>query len=136
MTSDEYDALLFYRRPALKVLACYDLGNDTPRTLLLGYTTERRTWHVYLDDKSLINVLVYAGDGKNFEVVSHTWGLDGGVLANERFVPNKRLYPESCDEEFCRLLLQANVQLPFTTFTADSHARRLALHAPYAGMVV
>jgi hypothetical protein len=45
------------------------------------------------------------------------------LLKNE-IVPNKRLYPETCDYEFCRLLVQRNQALPFTTYNETRSQER------------
>lgn len=105
-----------------------DLDDKTPRTLLFGYDVTRATFHVYIDPSDgLIHVLKYTSTGtgaeQKFLVISHTSGQSGGVARNEQFVPDKRLYPESCDLEFCRLLRRYGVSLPFTTFDAAGLAR-------------
>lgn len=105
-----------------------DLADKSPRTLLFGYDTSRATCHVYLDPTDgLIHVLTYTSTGpvsaEKVLVLSHTSGLAGGVARNEQFVPDKRLYPESCDLEFCRVLRRYDVSLPFTTFDAAGLAR-------------
>ena len=38
------------------------------------------------------------------------------VSSNYDFVPDKRLYPERCDYNFCRLLKEKGIHLPFTTW--------------------
>jgi hypothetical protein len=105
-----------------------DLADKTPRTLLFGYDVTRATFHVYIDPADgLIHVLKYTSTGpanaQKFLVISHTSGQSGGVARNEQFVPDKRLYPESCDLEFSRLLRRYGVSLPFTTFDAAGLAR-------------
>lgn len=39
------------------------------------------------------------------------------VTSNHDYVPDKRLYPERCDYNFCLLLKERGVHLPFTTWT-------------------
>lgn len=34
----------------------------------------------------------------------------------EQLIPDKRLYPDACDAEFCGLLMRKGALLPFTTF--------------------
>lgn len=41
------------------------------------------------------------------------------VKDNFGYVPDKRLYPETCDYEFCKLLKEAGVHLPFTSFNSN-----------------
>lgn len=105
-----------------------DLDDRTPRTLLFGYDISRATHHAYIDPVDLqIHVLKYVTTGpvgsETVLVLSHTHGLSGGVSRNDQFVPDKRLYPESCDLDFCRLLRKHDVSLPFTTFNAAGLAR-------------
>lgn len=83
-----------------------DLENQENRTLLYGYDCERDTWHTYLKDGEIITVIYpHKSNVRRFD-----------VQENEHFVPNKRLYPESCDYEFCKLLKESGVYLPFTTY--------------------
>ncbi|WP_010499997.1 hypothetical protein [Paenibacillus elgii] len=90
-----------------KVIAVDDLTNKTGRTLLYGYTCERETWHVYLKYGEIVKVIYgYDKEPKKFEVTD-----------NRDFVPDKRLYPERCDYEFCKLLIEKGIGLPFTAWT-------------------
>ena len=120
MTETEYQALC--RKPERAVLSATDLQDKTPRTLLYGYTTARDTFHVYLDPLGCIHVLVYCDITRL--PLTHTAGPAGGVSRNEDYVPDKRLYPERCDAEFCRLLTRVGVTLPFTTFDATRQGGR------------
>ena len=38
------------------------------------------------------------------------------IKSNEDYIPDKRLYPETCDFMFCALLKSAGIYLPFTAF--------------------
>lgn len=106
MTNEEYQELRDL--PAAWVKGSL-LTNQRDRTLLYGYTLERHTHHVYLW-KGSICLFVY-------------------TLSNERIrfrcsdsyrpaelIPSKRLYPERCDYEFCKLLQHRGVFLPYTSF--------------------
>ena len=123
----------------LSAVGLEHLANKAPRTLLYGYNTDRSTFHVYIDPTDgLIHVLTYVsagriGDERHF-VLRHTKGTTGGVSRSEDYVPNKRLYPESCDLEFCRLLRDADVSLPFTTFDANG-LTRVERHNGFAGHI-
>ncbi|QSF43401.1 hypothetical protein [Paenibacillus tianjinensis] len=92
-----------------KIISIEDLKDDSDRTLLYGYTCSRNTWHVYIENKR-IYVVVYGFDG------DPKWL---NVDNNYEFVPDKRLYPERCDYDFCRLLKDSGVELPFTVWTED-----------------
>jgi hypothetical protein len=96
------------------------VADDIPgpeRTVLLGYTCDRQTWHVYLHG-AYVHLLVYgARGGAVFRYEKrYRW------LAAE-LVPDKRVYPESTDLDFSRLLISRGVELPFTNFNEDRHAR-------------
>lgn len=86
------------------------LTDSTARTLLYGYTCERATWHVYLDAQGVLHKVVYVG---NKLLLTHA----SGIIPDLGLIPDKRLYPEDCDEEACALLIKAGCNLPFTTFT-------------------
>lgn len=85
------------------------LVNKTPGTLMYGYTCNRDTFHLYLDDAEVIQCVTYSGDGL---LLSHAFG----ELEARKCVPDKRLCPERCDYEFCALLLSLQVSLPFTIY--------------------
>jgi len=103
MTLDEYGKLLF--KP--EVIQTRDLHNQVDRTLLYGYTTERDTWHVYLLNKEIFCVR-YEYKKSPVKMI---------VVSDVDYIPNKRLYPSMCDYEFCKLLSDRGVSLPFTIFT-------------------
>lgn len=88
-----------------------DLSSQKPRTLLYGYTCERDIWHVYLQD-SEFKIVVYG-----FGCI--IWSLRTTKLTvDDQIIPDKRLYPGACDREFCKLLIERDYHLPFTTFKA------------------
>ena len=92
-----------------KIISIDDLKDDSDRTLLYGYTCSRNTWHVYIENKK-IYVVVYEFEGEPMWL---------NVESNYEFVPDKRLYPERCDYDFCRLLKNSGVELPFTVWTEN-----------------
>lgn len=90
-------------------------GSKVNRTLIYGYTCERRTFHVYLKDLKIYAV-VYDNDftaskpaPKNMRQIT--------VTSNRDFVPDKRVYPERSDFHFCKLLRERGVEIPFTTWS-------------------
>lgn len=124
------------------LLGIDDLANRAPRTLIFGYTFDRDSFHVYIGADGLIHVLRYStlassdesDNGQpRFLILSHSAGETGGVKDNAHFVPSKRVYPESCDYEFCQVLSRYSVNIPFTTFTEDADSHRLAKFDGYAG---
>jgi hypothetical protein len=98
------------------------------KTLLYGYTCNRETFHVYIKHAQ-IYVVVYEvdysinydnqlggfmrGDGKpkNMRHIE--------VKSNKDYIPDKRLYPERCDYNFCKLLKERGIDLPFTHWSEE-----------------
>lgn len=106
MTHDEYQSLS--KVQAGPLFTAESLTNKTPRTLLLGYTCDRESWHVYLGEDQKIHLVVY----NSSLLLRHqtTFGRD------EDLIPNKRLIPDACDFEACEKLTRLDVSLPFTTW--------------------
>lgn len=94
-----------------------ELTDQTDRTLIYGYTVGRETFHLYLENGAF-NRVIYDGD-KVF--LAGETGVESLALA--QCVPDKRVYPERCDFEFCRLLKSRDVSIPFTTFDPNVEAR-------------
>lgn len=107
MNKKKYDALCKYT-PTKERLSASDLKDTSNRTLLFGYTCDRETWHVYIKDAMIYTVCYYAAAPT----------LEINVTTDHGYVPDKRLYPARCDYEFCCLLRERGVTLPFTTFDA------------------
>ena len=93
------------------ILTVDDLNNKQNRTLLYGYTCNRETWHVYLKDEVIYTVMYGGYDNIDISEVY--------VKTNNDYIPNKRLYPECCDYEFCKLLKEYEVIIPFTTYNKE-----------------
>ena len=118
MKNSDFEEL---KKPAarrLETILVDDLENRSERTLLWGYTPDRASHHVYLKDGE-IHVLVYNGGnnpgGRPLEVLSHRFGKQLDV-EEDHVIPLRRLYPEACDIEFCRLLKDRGFNLPFTNW--------------------
>ena len=113
MTPDEYAVLTAPIPKVTPTINIKDLENKSPRTLLWGYTSCRESHHVYIAD-GRIHLHVYLGsDDPN---VAPAGNYRSGILPLKDVVPDKRLYPEACDAEFCRILKDWGVYLPFTTW--------------------
>lgn len=104
------------------------------KTLLYGYTCERKTFHVYIKNEQ-IYVVVYDTEysrgiptPKNMRQIS--------VTSNHDYVPDKRLYPERCDYNFCKLLKEKGVQLPFTTWSEPVEIDLEDPRYPYYGFTL
>lgn len=104
----------FEKLELTKVITASDLINKKDRTLLYGYTCTRETFHVYLKNMK-IHVVIY----QNYyvcEIVKLKNMREIIVKSNIDYIPDKRLYPEACDFEFCKLLEEKKLHLPFTNF--------------------
>ncbi len=78
-------------------------------TVLYGYTVERDTWHVYLQD-GLIHRYIY--DYHN-ETIDHQ-ARDSWPMAE--LIPNKRTYPQYTRYEFAMILARAGLQITFANW--------------------
>jgi hypothetical protein len=88
-----------------------DLSNQTPRTLLWGYTSSFHSFHVYLDEQAIIHKVVYAHNGKAGVLLIHQTQAE--IVDAADYVPDKWAYPEACDQEFCAKLVEKGARLPF-----------------------
>jgi hypothetical protein len=107
MLKVEYNILSTMAVVAEVPISAADLINKADRTLLYGYTCDRSTWHVYLKNGE-IHTLRYISVKSTREIL---------VTSNKDYIPDKRLYPERCDFEFCSFLKNLGYSLPFTTWT-------------------
>lgn len=115
MTEKELELILYTDKKKEEVLEAMDLKPQLKdRTLLYGYTCERKTFHVYLKNMK-IHVVVYNVDysGNKPRPVNMR---EIEVHSNQDYIPDKRLYPETCDYRFCKLLKRYGLWLPFTTY--------------------
>ena len=109
MLATEYSDLRCTKELGL-VIEGADLVNKTNRTLLYGYTCERETAHVYLED-GVIHSVVYSYQD---EILAHT--TQHQMKNNQQYSIFKRVYPAASDAEFAKLLKLAGVFVPYTTF--------------------
>ena len=84
------------------------------RTLLYGYTCDRKTFHVYLKNRVIYTVVYESGFNDGIQYAKTMERIN--VEANEDYIPNKRVYPELSDYKFCTLLRMNGVNIPFTTW--------------------
>jgi hypothetical protein len=85
-----------------------DLTDQSNRTLIYGYDCDRHTFHLYIKDRQF-HVHYYVMK----KTLSHSCTESLDIRA---CIPDKRVYPESCDYEFCQLLKYRDVGIPFTTY--------------------
>lgn len=114
MNREEFEALPAVRVPSTTVSVADVHEFWRERTLLYGYTVERDTWHVYVKDGRIHRHVYRLRNGE-----AQTLYGGGGVSSPaELLVPDKRLYPERCDFQFCKTLLNLGIVLPFTSWGA------------------
>lgn len=113
MDKNQYHQLRGRAPETLAQVTAACLKDQTPRTLLYGYTCERLTWHIYLADNA-IHKVVY---DHNNTIVEYKDEKDG--ISWAECVPDKRLYPETCDFDFCVELDKQNISLPFTRWNDE-----------------
>lgn len=120
MLKSEYEALSdeMYKEPTVSMA---EVGYGD-RTLIYGYTCERLTFHAYVKYAEL-HVVIFGPD----EYVQ-----SGVELEAARMVPDKRVYPQWCDYDFCKLLISKGVSVPFTNFSEPYEGEK-AHFAPYYG---
>lgn len=90
-----------------KVITIDMLKDKSDRTLLYGYDCDRNTHHVYIEGG---RIYIYSYNSR--EVIKLT--SEDNIKENYQYIPDKRLYPETCDFEFCKLLMEFGIHLPFT----------------------
>lgn len=110
MNKEQYETH-FSGNAKAQVISVDMLTSKVPRTLMYGYNCDRDTFHLYLDKDGQFHSLYYKHPN---DLASHKAAIE---LAPDECVPNKRVYPERCDFEFCTLLRNAGVEIPFTNFT-------------------
>lgn len=97
-------------------------------TLAYGYTCDRDTWHAYVLDEQ-IHVIVYTYAG---HVLEHR---QGAAVPVKMLRPNKRVYPDTVNETFARLMFDAGFELPFIgnfDFATPDAVRRQGM-GPFKG---
>lgn len=102
---------------ANELIGVSDLLNNKNRTLLYGYTCSRETFHVYLKNNEIHTVMYNNDYSGNYTKPKDMREL--AIKSNYDYVPDKRLYPETCDYEFCKLLKEKGINLPFTGFNEE-----------------
>lgn len=107
MNPTQYDLLTNTIQPEPQLAEAKLLYAQEPRTLIYGYTGSNDTFHVYLYGGA-IHKVVYDFRGK---LLTHKTQAEG--LTFSECVPDKRIYPETCDFEFCSLIRRRGVTLPF-----------------------
>lgn len=126
MNFDQYKELTFKNPAATPLVRGKDLRDQEARTLIYGYDVDRNSFHVYLSYNGKICAVLYSYPDK----ILSTWdedsaGFPEGVTTNLEWIPNKRVYPECCDYDFCRILQERGVDVPYTTYDTTRKLDRL-----------
>lgn len=74
-------------------------------TLLYGYTFDRDSFHVYIKN-NLIHRYIYNRNRFDYQQKEE---FEGVFL-----IPTKRVYPAASDYNFCELLINKGLEIPFT----------------------
>lgn len=105
------------------------------RTLMFGYDVSRRTWHVYLKGGE-IHKLIYDYN----RIVSYEHGPS---FECRQLRPDKRVFSESTDFSFARIMAERDSSLCFTTHDDEAdalrHAGELGRNTPspyYSGWIL
>lgn len=127
MNREEFD-IVTSTVSVVPYVSAADMGMlpEHERTLLYGYTCERRSWHVYIKD-GFIHLLVL--DGTHSEIRHEKKKYDWHI---PDLVPDKRAYAESTDFNFALLCRDRSVDIPFTQFDEVRYeqVKDLQFHAP------
>lgn len=111
MTKDELE--IYYAATLPKKMIGPLIG-QADQTLLYGYDVDRLTWHVY-QKGGLLHRAIYRDSTPESTREPEAFD-EGEQLDAENLVPNKRLYPEACNLEFCLKLRALEIYLSFTTY--------------------
>ena len=115
MTRNGFEKLQQFNKEVEELICVEDLSPYIyNKTLLYGYTCERKTFHVYLKNREIYTV-VYENDYSTGEAKPKNM-KQIKVSSNHDFVPDKRIYPERSDYNFCRALKEKGIELPFTNY--------------------
>jgi hypothetical protein len=108
MTPEEYRDLKksWQEVPAVSV----DEIKGPDRTLLYGYMVNRQTFHVYFQNGAIHVLLTTYGRDEPADYYASAFPLVSTL------VPSKRVYPESTDADFVRLLAQRGADVPLLPF--------------------
>lgn len=110
MLLQEYKNLLDYENKY--AIHLMELEDKSDRTLIYGYTCDRDTFHLYLQN-GIFKVVTY---GYPDIMIGHFIGVE--EIRGVNCLPNKRVYPECCDYNFCQLLQAMHITVPYTVYTA------------------
>jgi hypothetical protein len=101
---------------------------------LYGYTCERKTFHVYVKNEQIYTVVYDTEYSRAVPKPVNMRQIE--IKSNHDYVPDKRLYPERCDYNFCLLLKEKGVNLPFTHWSEPVEIALDDPRYPYYGFTL
>jgi|ERR1035437_8890995 hypothetical protein len=113
-TFEEFQKLV--EQPEQSINITQFLFDKNDRTLLYGYTTDRYSFHVYIEDGEIVKHI--------YNTIQTLFVCRRAAHILSTLVPNKRVYPETCDADFCYLLRSHGIRIPFTTFNDDREPQK------------
>lgn len=110
MSQEQFESV---RQPIIRRadISTSDLDDKTPRTLLLGKTESNAHFHVYLDEKGILNRVVYEFG----ELIEHA---KGESLTARLLSPSGYVFPETTDYTLAKTLRERDVVLTYTVYRA------------------
>lgn len=121
MKENEYVDLLNMGENIEELITAKHLKNKKNRTLIYGYDCDRRTFHVYLKDEQIYIV--------RYNYMEGITKLE--AFSNHDYIPNKRVYAQYSDFEFCKLLKNKYIHIPFSSYTEPIREA-----TPYFGNII
>ncbi len=96
--------------------------DEADRTLLFGYDHERVTWHLYIRNHDIF-LHRYSPLQDTIDLINVSTTTRMRSVLQAAIIPNKRLYPEACDFEFCQWVKLQGLTLTFTTYGSLARSR-------------
>lgn len=91
-------------------------NKEIDRTLIFGYELNRSTTHIYLKD-GLVYYYNYENESIDFDLCRKIKNI------SENDIPSKRVYPESSDLDFLKLLQMFDIDVCFTTYSEERYEK-------------
>lgn len=116
MNVEKFETLVDLQlRKSYPMLDLDEMHDKSDRTLLYGVTIDCHCWHVYMKNGTIWVVSYqFVGGEHTHKLINDFALIDRGRA--DVVIPNKRLNPERCDFDFCKLLISKGLVLPFTAY--------------------
>lgn len=120
MDKSQFD-MLSSKEAKLTSIRPGELEDQTNRLLVDGYDAERNTYKLYLEDGQFV-LRFYSYEDRDIEPVA--WRtVDGEAVEVDRLYPHKRVYPETTDYDFIRLVRQRDGLPSMCTWDQERYNR-------------